>query len=289
MKIKTVLSLSAAAVGVAALLGYREAKRKRQAEPDPQPEQTLDSELEARMQEFMDHDRFPLFIQPVVELATGKVMGGEVLPRLDHPQHGLIYPDVFLKVVNRMNFQEDFDLYVFRKSCAWLSENRGMKSVSVNFSRKTLSRPRIAGLLAGIADEYDLEHADLVIEITEWEKEDHIEVYRENLRQLRELGFKIFLDDFGSGVTSIADLNQCDMDIVKIDRSVLLAAESADGGVILQTLIGMAAQLGVDVVCEGIETEQQEELVRSCGGHYVQGYRYYAPISAEELAEMLAE
>lgn len=287
MKFQTVLALSAAAAGLYAILRKRSEKLGRTDGPVPELPATLEDELESRMKEFVAGDHFSLFIQPVVELSTGKICGGEVLSRLNHPERGLIFPDEFLKVINRMEMQRTFDLYIFRKSCAWLSRTRRFDHISVNFSRKTLSEPEIALQLCDIADQYQVPHENVAIEITEWEKEKNIEQYRSNLKQLREKGFKIFLDDYGSGVTSIADLNQCSIDIVKIDRSVLLAAERADGSIILQSLTEMASRLGVDVVCEGIETEAQEKLARDCGCRYGQGFRYFKPVSAVELPDMI--
>lgn len=281
MKFRSILALTAAAAGLCAVYRIRKS--------EPRTPVTPEQELEGRMREFIQEDRFTLLIQPVVELSTGRIAGGEVLARLDHPERGLLRPDAFLPVVSRMDLQADFDLYIFRKSCQWLSGVQGPVSISVNFNRKTLSQPRIAQQLIDIADEYRLNHGNVVIEVTELEKEDNIDLYRANLRQLRENGFRVFLDDFGSGVTSIADLNQCALDIVKIDRSVLLAAESPDGSIILNALTDMASTLGVDVVCEGIETEEQEALARACGCRYGQGLRYSGPISSDSFLELLRQ
>lgn len=255
--------------------------------PAPELPACLGDELERRMKEFMDGDHFSLFVQPVVELATGKVSGGEVLSRLNHPERGLIFPNDFIHVINRMGLQTPFDLYIFRKSCAWLSRSRGFGIISVNFSRKTLSVPGIARQLSEIADQYRVAHGDLAIEITEWEQESDAQTYRTNLRELREAGFKVFLDDYGSGVTCDADLYGSDLDIVKIDRSVLLAAENIPGSTILRDTNQKVVRLGLDAVCEGIETEEQEALAVEAGCRYGQGYRYFLPMSSESLMDMI--
>lgn len=95
------------------------------------------------------------------------------------------------------------------------------------------------------------------------------------------------LDDYGSGVTALSDLSICPMDMVKIDRAVLLAAESHKGKTIFKSLVKMAKNLGVDVVCEGIETEAQAQLARACGCRYGQGFRYFKPVSTDDLFDMI--
>lgn len=268
-------------------------KRTDQQEPSRAPAAplptNLEDELEQRMKEFMDGDYFTLFIQPVVELATGKVCGGEVLSRLNHPEQGLIFPNRFIHIINRMGLQAPFDLYIFRKSCAWLSRTQGFGVVSVNFSRKTLSVPHIAQQLSAIADEYQVRHDEMAVEITEWEQETDTAAYSTNLKELRQAGFKVFLDDYGSGVTSDTDLYGSEMDIVKIDRSVLLATENVPGSTALRDLNRKVVTLGVDAVCEGIETEDQERLAKQSGCRYGQGYLYFLPMSSEQLMDMIAK
>lgn len=255
--------------------------------PAPEFLVSLEDELERRMKEFMDDDHFSLFIQPVVELETGKIGGGEVLSRLNHPERGLVFPNDFIPIINRMGLQTDFDRYIFRKSCAWISRVQDFGIVSVNFSRKTLSVPGITRQLSEIADQYRVAHGDLAIEITEWEQENDERVYRTNLRELREAGFKVFLDDYGSGITCDADLYGSNLDIVKIDRSVLLAVENIPGSTVLRDLNQKAVELGLDAVCEGIETEEQEKLALEAGCRYGQGYRYFLPMNVDSLMEMI--
>lgn len=259
--------------------------------PSPMPDYSLmlESELEGRMTEFMEGDYFSLFLQPVVELSTGRVCGGEILSRLNHPERGLIFPNVFLPVISRLELQVPFDLYIFRKSCAWMSRSQGLERISVNFSRKTLCRRELTRELTAIVDRYGVAPGTVAIEITESEKETDEKTFLRNLTELKEAGFGVFLDDYGTGFTAITDLQRLPLEIVKIDRSLLLNAEDSDEGtIIFRSLVEMAAKLGIDAVCEGIETESQERIARDNGCRYAQGFLYYRPVNADDALAAVA-
>ena len=257
----------------------------------PEPQNGLERELESRIAEFMELDHFSLMIQPVVDLRTDDVCCGEVLSRLNHPERGMIFPDEFLPAVDSAGLYPQFDCYIFRKSCAWfsrsLAEGEELEILSCNFSRKTLSEANVASQLVRIADSYGLAHNRLAIEITERERETDAQQFYSNLAQLKAAGFKIFLDDYGNGVTSVKDLMQYPLDIVKIDRSLLLAAETEQGKAVYRALVVMAKELGDKVVCEGIETEAQRRFAGEAGCHYGQGFLFFRPMSTEQVFDMV--
>ena len=263
--------------------------RRKDSKNDILPDRPPENDLERRMAEFLENDRFVLYLQPVIDLTTGRIRGAEALARLDHPERGLLFPDVFLPVINRLGLQMDFDLYMFRKSCAWLGRSRGLAGISVNFSRKTLCRPGLVRELATIADRCGVACSDIAIEVTECEKEPDETNFIRNLQGLKSCGFLVFLDDYGDGVTVITDLQRCPMDIVKLDRSLLLGAESSEeGAIIFRSLVEMATKIGIDTVCEGIETDAQEQLAKESGCRYAQGFRYFRPTEANELLKRIA-
>ena len=175
--------------------------------PLPASQNTLDQELQTRMKEFIRDDRFVLVIQPVMDLKKNSIAGGEMLSRLNHPEWGVIFPDNFLPAIAAAGLYAEFDKYIFRKCCAWLSRSRaeeaGMGLVSCNFSRKTLSEPDVASQLVQIADSYGLPHSSLGIELMEQEAETDVTQFYSNLKKLKGSGFRIILDDFGDGVTSV--------------------------------------------------------------------------------------
>lgn len=273
-------------------------RKKHHAEAAPQPPQTapqplskLDQEMESRIAEFIDSDRFSLVIQPVMNLKTNTIAGGEVLSRLNHPERGVIFPDDFLPAVAAAGRYSEFDKYIFRKCCAWLSRSRSeggeMELVSCNFSRKTLSEPDIASQLVQIADSYGLPHSSLGIELMEQESETDINQFYGNLKRLKDSGFRIILDDFGNGVTSVKDIMRDPLDIVKIDRSVLLAADNDQVKAAYRSMVEMAEGMGLQVVCEGIETEEQCRFAQEVGCHYGQGFLFYRPMSIDQVYKMI--
>lgn len=257
----------------------------------PEPQNALEREMESRIAEFMELDHFSLMIQPVVDLRSDAVCGGEVLSRLNHPERGMIFPDEFLPAVDAAGLYPRFDRYIFRKSCAWLSrsmeEGEGLEILSCNFSRKTLSEANLASDLAQIADHYGIAHHRLAIEITERERETDAQQFYRNLAQLKSDGFRIFLDDYGNGVTSVKDLMQYPLDIVKIDRSLLVAAETEQGKAVYKALVAMAMELGDEVCCEGIETQEQSRFAREAGCHYGQGFLFFRPMDTQQVFEMM--
>ena len=259
--------------------------------PHPVSQNTLDQELQTRMKEFIRNDRFILVIQPVMNLKTNTIAGGEVLSRLNHPERGVIFPDSFLPAVAAAGLYSEFDKYIFRKCCAWLSRTRaegeGMELISCNFSRKTLSEPDVASQLVQIADSYGLPHSSLGIELMEQEAETDVTHFYGNLKKLKDSGFRIFLDDFGDGVTSVKDIMSKPLDIVKIDRSVLLAADNDQVKSAYRSMVEMAEGMGLQVVCEGIETEEQRRFAQDVGCHYGQGFLFYRPMSIDQVFEMI--
>ncbi len=265
-------------------------KRKAAA---PAAQKTMSTELKERMVEFLDRDLFCLVIQPVVDFRTNTVLNGEVLSRLEHPERGVIFPDTFLPVIEEQDLYSRFDRYIFQKSCIWmqrsLAAGEKMECISCNFNRKTLSEATIAEDLIRLANKYGVAHNKLAVEITEREKNDDEAQLIENLKTLREAGFRIILDDYGTGITSVNDLLNYPLDIVKIDRSVLLNVQTEERKAAFRALVALFIDLGADVVCEGIETEEQDAFARSAGCHYGQGFLYFKPVPQDGVFEAIRQ
>lgn len=259
--------------------------------PAPAAPDSLKQELLNRMDNFIDRDLFCLVIQPVVDFRTETAHNGEVLSRLHLPERGVVFPDQFLPAVDALGLYPRFDRYIFRKCCAWVRRSvaagERIDCISCNFSRKTLSEAGLARDLIQIADSYGIPHDKLGVEITEREKETDTQRMVENLKQLKEANFRIILDDYGNGVTSANNLMQLPLDIVKIDRSMLLNACTETGREEFCELVTMATRLGMEVVCEGIETQEQNCFARETGCHYGQGFLFFKPSSQDHVFEML--
>lgn len=275
-------------IGMAVVLNRRRPDAKAEdapAEPEAAVPETPEQELHSRMEAFLEEDRFFLVIQPVVDIRTGRVSGGEVLSRLNHPERGVLSPGEFLPVVDALGLYPRFDRYVFQKCCvmqSWsLTEGKQYACLSCNFSRKTLSEEGLARNLIQIADRYGVPHGKLGIEITEQELEPDGQQMLENLQQLKKAGFRIILDDFGGGVTSEKDLTQYPLDIVKIDRSMLTDTGTEQGKTVYRAVVTMAKNLGSEVVCEGIETEEQHRFAKQAGCDYGQGFLFFKPVEQD--------
>ena len=257
----------------------------------PTAQKTLKQELQERMEEFMEMDQFTLVIQPVVNFRDNTVKDGEVLSRLEHPERGVIFPDEFLPVIDALGLYPAFDRYIFEKSCVWLhrsmADGNEFEILSCNFSRKTLSEADIAQDMIQIANNYGISHSKLGVEITEREPAPDEKQLINNLNLLRDAGFRIILDDYGDGVTSMSDLMQYPVDILKIDRSLLWKTTTEQGKTAFRAMVSMFMEMGAEVVCEGIETEEQNRLARESGCHYGQGYLYFKPIRQDQVFEMM--
>ena len=246
--------------------------------------------LETQINQAIRENRFYLEFQPFVDLTSRRVIGGEVLARMREERGNTIMPSRFLQAVESMGSQWEFDCYVFEKCCAWLAcqdRRANLRYISCNFSRVSISRPDFAQMVICTADKYALPHHLIGIEITEEERSQSASAARKCLSQLHEAGFRIFLDDFGRGYTTFSDFQEYQIDLVKVDRDLLLQSHEKRGGILYDSLIRMAKELGCAVLCEGIETEEQLERVRRSGADAVQGYYYYPPLPAEEFEKIL--
>ncbi len=257
----------------------------------PTAQKTLKQELQERMEEFMEMDQFTLVIQPVVDFRDNTVKDGEVLSRLEHPERGVIFPDEFLPVIDALGLYPAFDRYIFEKSCVWLhrsmADGNEFEILSCNFSRKTLSEADIVQDMIQIADNYGISHSKLGVEITEREPAPDEKQLIKNLNLLKDAGFRVILDDYGNGITSMNDLMQYPLDILKIDRSLLWKTDTEQGKTAFRAMVSMFIEMGAEVVCEGIETEEQNRLARESGCHYGQGYLYFKPIRQDQVFEMM--
>ena len=285
------LVLGAGLAAGAALFYHKQKNREDHHIRIPAPRLNLEKELVKWMPDLIYYDRFRLTVQPVVDLQTGGIVGGEVLSRLDHPEQGIIFPDKFLPAVAEAGLYPRFDHYIFGKTCALIGKLREqgvvVRYLSCNFSRVTLSEKGAATRLSKIADDYGVPHDQLAVEITEREQETDTDQFCENLIDLKRAGFRIFVDDLGAGVTSVRDLWNYSVDVVKIDRSLLLAADTEQGRNAYRGLRNLVADLGCSTLCEGVETEEQHRFVLDVGCDYCQGFLFYRPMEEDQFVYLM--
>lgn len=249
-----------------------------------------DARLEASMEQALINHEFVVYLQPKIDIHTEKPVGGEALVRWDSPDFGFLTPDKFIPLFERNGFIQKLDFYVLNTVCAYLKE-RQMQGrppifIAVNQSRHHAFNPNYIKQLTEIITSHSISPESIELEITESMLLANMEKVVENICKLREIGFQISIDDFGSGYTSLSFLQSVDVDVIKMDRSMLLGAEASRRQfLMLNYITQMVHSLGVKVVCEGVETENQLELVRSTKCDVIQGFYYAQPMPMDKFEE----
>ena len=250
----------------------------------------VEQEIENEMEKALEERQFYIVVQPKYNSVSEKVVGGEALVRWQHPKKGMISPGVFIPVFEKNGFIIHLDYYVWEETCKLLKKLKtdGVKTVpiSINVSRAHFYGNELKHRLLNLIEKYDLETRDIELEITESICGDAPDAIYELIRELQDLGFKIAMDDFGSGYSSLNMLKEMPLDILKMDLK-FLDGEQEKGRKILKALIDMAHTLNLKVVVEGVETLSQVEFLRPFGDCSIQGYYYSKPIVAEAFEELM--
>ncbi|WP_328596217.1 EAL domain-containing protein [Eggerthella guodeyinii] len=232
----------------------------------------------------LERGEFTAFYQPKVEIATNRLVGFEALARWVSPERGLVPPDEFIPLFERTGLVIDLDLYILRLACARIREqlDAGKQAlvIACNFSRLHLQNDAFPETVKGIVDEYGVPVELLELELTENIVMEDLERAERLCRRLKDLGFRIAIDDFGSGYSSLGTLQNLPIDVLKLDRSFLMSSESGERcKAILDGVVSIADKLDVDVVVEGVETRDQASmLVRMDDRTIAQGFLYSRPV-----------
>ena len=215
-------------------------------------------------------------------------MGVEALVRWQHHSLGLIMPGEFVPLAERNGTIREIDFYVFRSACQAVHDRirrlNEQITLSCNFSRLHIDDEQFVPRLRAIADECELPHSLIEIEITETVALENTDALQTQFAALKKAGFQIAIDDFGSGYSSLGLLTAIPCDIIKLDRSFLqrnLLTET--DRLLLSTIINLCAKTGKRVICEGVETKEQLELLRELHCTTVQGYYYSKPCALDEI------
>lgn len=263
--------------------------------PDMDGKAEEEIRLLSEIQHGMDNDEFTFFIQPQCDITKGKIVGGESLVRWIKPDKGMISPGLFIPVLEKNGFIADLDRVVWAKVCKWLRDciNRGYKPVpiSVNVSRIDIFSLDVPKYLISLVEKYDITPDLLKIEITESAYAEDGDSIVETVNRLRDYGFIVMMDDFGSGYSSLNMLKSVPVDVLKMDMRFLEINENEEekGVGILESVVNMARQMRIPIVVEGVESQVQENLLRKMGCCYTQGYLYYKPMSIEAFEKILID
>jgi diguanylate cyclase (GGDEF)-like protein/PAS domain S-box-containing protein len=251
-------------------------------------------QLEADLQEALARQEFKVVYQPIVSLSSNQIAGFEALVRWNHPVRGTISPQDFIPVAERTGLVVPLGRWVLQEACrqvkAWQTQpgTREGLWVSVNFSCLQFKQPALAKQVSEILRDAQIEPRSLMLELTESAVMENPEAVSSLLMQLRVLGVKIALDDFGTGYSSLSYLRQFPVDFLKIDHSFVRRMEtSKDLAEITRTIGSLAHQLGLRVIAEGIENEDQLTLIRSLNCEYGQGYLFSKPVDSGDAEALL--
>lgn len=247
--------------------------------------------LEMDMRRSIANSDLELHYQPRVDMTTGRSLGVEALLRWCHPSEGLLPPGDFIPLAEESRLILDIGKWVLDAACRqmaeWQAHGRHLK-MAVNVSARQIEAGDLVEYLAELIERHGIRASDLEIELTESAVMTNPEQAAGLLGRLRRLGVTVAVDDFGTGYSSLAYLRRLPIDVLKIDRSFVMAADRDEGDMqIVKMILALGQTLKLTVVAEGIETGQQAELLRSHGCGMAQGYYYSRPLPAAEIADWL--
>jgi len=259
-----------------------------QPEMDAQMQERRRLELDLR--KALIANEFELYYQPIIQVATGEVGGFEALIRWNHPERGLVPPNAFIPVAEEIGLIVPLGEWVLRRACmdaaAWPSK----LSVAVNLSAVQFRNPMLALSVVSALGQSGLSASRLELEITETVLLQDDRAVLDTLHQIRDLGVRICMDDFGTGYSSLSYLRSFPFDKIKIDRSfVSELGKENDCVAIIRAVTRLGSSLGMTTTAEGVETEQQLEILRAEGCVQVQGYLFSRPKPLKEIPTMLRE
>lgn len=245
------------------------------------------NDIENRMVNALEHGEFTVFMQPQVCLADRRLIGAEALIRWQGPDGKMVYPDEFIPLFEQNGFIRELDLFVLDTVCAWirrrLDKGKKVPPISINQSKALFFHDNYVETVLGIAARHDVPAHLLHVEVTEsmaWLDE---EAFIRTLDALRRAGIGLSLDDFGKGYSSMAMLHSFGFDTIKLDRAFLAPGQEKQRSVwiIISSLVDMARRLGIEILCEGVETEDQLQKLLASHCKYGQGYLFSPPMDLE--------
>lgn len=239
----------------------------------------------------LEKNEFHIFYQQKHDAYSGEVVGAEALVRWIHPELGFMSPALFIPLFEKNGFISKMDYFVWDRVCAnqkeWINKGLKIVPVSVNVSRRDFDNPEVARKIIDLVDSYGLEHSMIHIEVTESAYSDNPKTIIDEVKTLHDAGFVVELDDFGTGYSSMMALGSMDLDIMKLDMSLIQEEDLESEKSLLKFSMQLAQMMQLKTVAEGVETEAQADRIRELGGDVIQGYLYSKPISEEEFEKAL--
>lgn len=246
------------------------------------------------MSDALENHEFVPYYQPKYDVKTNKPVGAEALARWIHPTKGFISPGVFIPIFEKNGFISKLDFYIWECVCKQLKEwkDKGVPlfPVSVNVSRVNLYNPNLSKIIIELTKKYDVDPKYFNIEITESVYTDDNVMIDDTTSQLRNNGFTILMDDFGSGYSSLNVLKDVQVDMLKMDMMFMFKAKyDGRAETIISSVIRMAKWLNIPVIAEGVDRAEQVEFLKSVGCDYIQGFYYSKPLPAADYEKLISD
>jgi len=252
-------------------------------------------QLESDLRQAVEQKEFCVYYQPIVSLQTGRLAGFEALVRWNHPLRGLVSPADFIPVAEETGLIVPIGEWVLNEACArvrqWQIESPSHRSLSlsVNLSARQVAQPDLLDRIKEALENSRLNPHCLKLEITESVVMENAEAAAQMFKQLRSLGVQLSIDDFGTGYSSLSYLHRFPLNYLKIDRSFVSRVTTDNDNAIVRTISTLARNLGMEVIAEGIETEEQFQQLKMLGCEYGQGYLFSRPVANEGVDHLLAQ
>jgi len=265
---------------------YNERLQQRRAEQE---------QFEFEMRQALEKEQFVVYMQPKYSAIGEEIVGAEALVRWNHPEKGLIYPNSFVPLFESNGFIVKVDYFILESVCKcirnWLNEGVQPVVVSVNLSRVHLYNADLVDRLVEITDRYRIPHELIEFELTETVLFEELGQLLNVMVKLKQAGFVLSMDDFGSGYSSLNMLKQLPVDILKLDKAFLDNFDADETGqkekTIVSHIISMAKALDMEVLAEGVESESQKDFLISANCDMIQGYYYAKPMKLESFDKEL--
>jgi PAS domain S-box-containing protein len=249
--------------------------------------------LESDLRKALLQNQFVLHFQPQIDIATRRIYGVETLLRWQHPQHGMVAPLEFIALAEETGLIIPITEWVLHTACkqvqAWQQAGLEKIVVAVNIASPVFRRLNLTEVISSALEASGLEAKYLELEVTESVMMQQLDNVVQTLKNLKGMGIKLSIDDFGTGYSSLSYLQRFPIDTLKIDRSFVTNLDKTEGSAIVLAIIAMAKALNLQVIAEGVETENQQAFLLESGCNSMQGYLYSRPLAADDMMELLQQ
>ncbi|MDO4506737.1 MAG: bifunctional diguanylate cyclase/phosphodiesterase [Spirochaetales bacterium] len=254
-----------------------------------------DLQIITEIEKGLEEEEFTFFLQPKCSILDNKIVGAEALVRWNNKIRGFISPGEFIPTLEKNGKVMKVDVYIWEQVCKtirkWMNEGKKPVPISVNVSRIDIFSVDVPTVFSNLINIYNIDPKYLEIEVTESAFMDDTRILKSVIQRLREKGFTILIDDFGSGYSSLNMLKDVQADILKMDMKFFdLNSSNYEKGVsIIKSVVDLSKNMKLPIIAEGVETSEQITLLKSMGLNYVQGFYYYKPIPINEYESLIAD